>query len=484
MALIKQFGLAGLYDNVQFGKGNGRIKFDQGANVFLVRNLADNSLVNARVAEPVNDSDAATKFYVDSVAQGLDPKAAVRVATNLLTNVDADVVGTPVSSMVSLGYLTNDDTWQLFGGIIDGVTLVTGDRVLVKDASGVERTGNGIFVYDVTTTKLTRADDADNDAAGTGNEIGGGTFVFVLEGTVWANSGWVVTSPKATAVLKTDLIIFSQFSRVTGVYADDGLGKTGNKIFVRTDGTTIHVDNDNVAVKSSGTQYQTLISDGAGGTAAWNAVSLNETSATQNTLLRARGGLGAEVSAFANQSIYLSNLTGNSTTELSVGAANTVLRVDAGGNLGYGTVDLANSVSGILPITKIEVGTGTNEQVITTNGGANVWTEATELKGIEATRQVAFGASSVALGSALPANARVTSVKVAITSAYGASTSIIIGDVSDPDALSAADDIDPTSTGLYQVDLMHHYVNSTQITVGLSNSGSGTGHVILTYIVG
>ena len=45
MALIKQFGLAGLYDNVQFGKGNGRIKFDQGANVFLVRNLADNSLV-------------------------------------------------------------------------------------------------------------------------------------------------------------------------------------------------------------------------------------------------------------------------------------------------------------------------------------------------------------------------------------------------------------------------------------------------------
>ena len=484
MALIKQFGLAGLYDNVQFGKGNGRIKFDQGANVFLVRNLADNSLVNARVAEPVNDSDAATKFYVDSVAQGLDPKAAVRVATNLLTNVDADVVGTPVSSMASLGYLTNDDTWQLYGGIIDGVTLVTGDRVLVKDAAPSELSGNGIFVYDTTTTKLTRADDADNDAAGTGNEIGGGTFVFVLEGTVWANSGWVVTSPKATAVLKTDLIIFSQFSRVTGVYADDGLGKTGNKIFVRTDGTTIHVDNDNVAVKSSGTQYQTLISDGAGGTAAWNAVSLNETSATQNTLLRARGGLGAEVSAFANQSIYLSNLTGNSTTELSVGAANTVLRVDAGGNLGYGTVDLANSVSGILPITKIEVGTGTNEQVITTKSGANVWTVATELKGIEATRQVAFGSSSVALGSALPANARVTSVKVAITSAYGASTSIIIGDVSDPDALSAADDIDPTSTGLYQVDLMHHYVNSTQITVGLSNSGSGTGHVILTYIVG
>ena len=160
------------------------------------------------------------------------------------------------------------------------------------------------------------------------------------------------------------------------------------------------------------------------------------------------------------------------------------MRVDAGGNLGYGTVDLANSVSGILPITKIEVGTGTNEQVITTNAGANVWTVATELKGIEATRQVAFGSSSVSLGSALPANARVTSVKVAITSAYGASTSIIIGDVSDPDALSAADDIDPTSTGLYQVDLMHHYVNSTQITVGLSNSGSGTGHVILTYIVG
>tara|TARA_R110001632_G_scaffold3721_5_gene16436 strand:+ start:495 stop:1949 length:1455 start_codon:yes stop_codon:yes gene_type:complete len=484
MALIKQFGLAGLYDNVQFGKGNGRIKFDQGANVFLVRNLADSSLVNARVAEPVNDSDAATKFYVDSVAQGLDPKEAVVAATNTITtNIDGDVSGSArPNDMLSLTYITNDDKWTLTGGVIDGVTLTANDRVLVKDATGADAVGNGIFVF--AAGELTRSTDADNDAAGTGNEIGGGTFVFVIGGTVWENSGWVVTSPKATAVLKTDDIVFAQFSRVTGVYADDGLGKTGNKIYVRTDGTTTHIDNDNVAVKSSGTQYQTLISDGAGGTAAWNAVSLNETSATQNTLLRARGGLGAEVSAFADQSIYLSNLTGNSTTELSVGAANTVLRVDAGGNLGYGTVDLANSVSGILPITKIEVGTGTNEQVITTNGGANVWTEATELKGIEATRQVAFGASSVALGSALPANARVTSVKVAITSAYGASTSIIIGDVSDPDALSAADDIDPTSTGLYQVDLMHHYVNSTQITVGLSNSGSGTGHVILTYIVG
>jgi len=485
MALIKQFGLAGVYENVQFGKGNGRIKFDQSANAFLVRNLADSSLVNARVAEPIEDSDAATKFYVDSVAQGLDPKEAVVAATNTITtNIDGDVSGTPLpNDMANLTYITNDDKWTLTGGVIDGVTLANNNRVLIKDATGADAVGNGIFVYNTSGTELTRSTDADNDAAGTQNEIGGGTFVFVIGGTVWENSGWVVTSPKATAVLKTDDILFAQFSRVTGIYADDGLGKSGNKIYVRTDGTTTHIDNDNVSVKSSTTQYQSLVSDGAGGTANWSAISLNEADATQNTLLRSRGGFGADASAFADQSIYLSNLTSNTTTELSVGAANTVLRVDANGVLSYGTVDLANSVSGILPITKISTGTGDNQQVITTNSGANVWTDVTELKGLEASRQVAFNSSSVSIGAALPANARVTSVKVSITSAYQASTSIIVGDASDPDALVTSDEIDPTVVGIYQIDLMHHYVNSTQTILAVSNSGTGTGYVMLTYIL-
>jgi hypothetical protein len=485
MALIKQFGLAGVYENVQFGKGNGRIKFDQSANAFLVRNLADSSLVNARVAEPIEDSDAATKFYVDSVAQGLDPKEAVVAATNTITtNIDGDVSGTPLpNDMANLTYITNDDKWTLTGGVIDGVTLANNNRVLIKDATGADAVGNGIFVYNTSGTELTRSTDADNDAAGTQNEIGGGTFVFVIGGTVWENSGWVVTAPKATAVLGTDDIVFAQFSRVTGIYADDGLGKSGNKIYVRTDGTTTHIDNDNVSVKSSTTQYQSLVSDGAGGTANWSAISLNEADATQNTLLRSRGGLGADVSAFANQSIYLSDLTSNTTTELSVGAANTVLRVDGSGNLGYGTVDLANSVSGILPITKISTGTGDNQQVITTNSGANVWTDVTELKGLEASRQVALGTSSVAIGDALPANARVTSVKVSITSVYGATTSIIVGDATDPDALVTADEVDPQTLGIYQIDLMHLYVNSTQTIAAVSNAGSGAGHVMLTYIV-
>lgn len=485
MALIKQFGLAGVYENVQFGKGNGRIKFDQSANAFLVRNLADSSLVNARVAEPIEDSDAATKFYVDSVAQGLDPKEAVVAATNTITtNIDGDVSGTPLpNDMANLTYITNDDKWTLTGGVIDGVTLANNNRVLIKDATGADAVGNGIFVYSTSGTELTRSTDADNDAAGTQNEIGGGTFVFVIGGTVWENSGWVVTAPKATAVLGTDDIVFAQFSRVTGIYADDGLGKSGNKIYVRTDGTTTHIDNDNVSVKSSTTQYQSLVSDGAGGTANWSAISLNEADATQNTLLRSRGGLGADVSAFANQSIYLSDLTSNTTTELSVGAANTVLRVDGSGNLGYGTVDLANSVSGILPITKISTGTGDNQQVITTNSGANVWTDVTELKGLEASRQVALGTSSVAIGDALPANARVTSVKVSITSVYGATTSIIVGDATDPDALVTADEVDPQTLGIYQIDLMHLYVNSTQTIAAVSNAGSGAGHVMLTYIV-
>ena len=86
MALIKQFGLSGVNENVQFGKGNGRLKFDTSTNTFSIRNLADSDLVNIHVKYPILNSHAVTKEYVDSVSQGLRPKASVRVATNKLTS--------------------------------------------------------------------------------------------------------------------------------------------------------------------------------------------------------------------------------------------------------------------------------------------------------------------------------------------------------------------------------------------------------------
>jgi hypothetical protein len=110
--------------------------------------------------------DAATKAYVDSVAQGLNAKASVRVATT--------TAGTLASSF------ENGDT-------VDGVVLATNDRILIKNQ--VTGSENGIYTVNASGAP-TRATDADVDA-----EVVNGMYCFVTAGTTNANTGWVLTTP-------------------------------------------------------------------------------------------------------------------------------------------------------------------------------------------------------------------------------------------------------------------------------------------------
>jgi len=374
MAIHKQYGLTGISSNVQFGKGNGRIKVE--SNVFKVRNTADNDYLTIKAANPVDLQDLTTKAYVDSVAQGLIIKDSVVASTNsTTTNLE---VGGAVDTMSSLSYNNSGNgAWTWTGGgtaVFDGVTLSDGDRVLIKDGSGLTNAkGNGIWVYNLGANTFSRATDAnnlttENLATGISSELRSGVFVFVEQGTVWGSTGWVLSTPATgTVTIGTDLVQFSQFSRSTGIYADDGLGQDGNRVYVKTDGTTIYIDsNDEVAVRSSNTQYQTLISTGDDtDNAVWGAISLDQADATQNALRRDRGGLGSDVSAFANQSLYISNFTGDGTTELAVGSAYTVLRVNSLGVLGYGAIDLAQSetsVTGVLDESNGGTGHSTYDQ--------------------------------------------------------------------------------------------------------------------------
>ena len=362
MAIVKQYGLSGVADDLQLGKGGGRLKYD--TDHFKARTHNDSGYVRFKASDPINAEDVATKFYVDSVAQGLNPKKAVAVATNNLSIIDDNVAGGLVTpDMPNLNYDKPNDKWTLVNGIhVDGVPLINGDRVLIKDGTGGDLPGNGIWEYTLATKIFTRALDSDNITA-TNSEFGGGTFVFVLKGQVWSNTGWIVNSPTGVATLGTDNISFVQFSRATGIYATDGLAQDGNRLYVRTDGTTVYLDNDDLAVKSSGTPHQTLRSDGAGGTATWAALDLGEPQATSDTLLRSRGGLAADVSGFVDQSLYVSNLTGNNTIQLAPGANHTVLRIDGSGNLGYGGIDI--SASGIITGTLDETLVGTGETTYT-----------------------------------------------------------------------------------------------------------------------
>lgn len=232
---------------------------------------------NAKVATPTDAAHIATKGYVDAARQGLDVKQSVRAATTGPVNL---------ANQLEAGD-TLDTT----------VTLVAGNRVLVKDQSTASE--NGIYVVQATGAAV-RASDA-NGTADTG-EITGGTFTFVEEGTVNADSGWVV-STNGTITVGTTAINWVQFSGAGSITAGDGLSKDGNTLNVNDDDVTIYVDgNDDLAVKSSATAGQVLRSLGSG-TAEWGAVDLDDADAVTGTLGISNGGTNASTEATARENL-------------------------------------------------------------------------------------------------------------------------------------------------------------------------------------
>ena len=159
-----------------------------------------NSQTITNLADPVNTQDAATRGFVEATAQGLDVK-------------DSCVAATTGNITISTA-LNNGDT-------IDGVTLSTNDRVLVKDQSTASQ--NGIYVVG---SSPARADDlaAGSDAAG--------MFTFIEQGTVNADNGFVCTSNKGSAVTGTNNLTYAQFSGAGQITTADGLQKSGNTISV------------------------------------------------------------------------------------------------------------------------------------------------------------------------------------------------------------------------------------------------------------
>lgn len=151
------------------------------------------------LATPTSDTDAATKAYVDASRSGLDVKQSVRVATT--TDITLSGVQT-----------------------IDGINVVSGDRVLVKN----QNTGSQNGIYSVAVGNWSRSSDADSDS-----EVTAGMFTFVEEGSTNADSGWVLTT-NSTISLDTTSLTFAQFSGAGQITAGAGLTKSGNTIDIGT----------------------------------------------------------------------------------------------------------------------------------------------------------------------------------------------------------------------------------------------------------
>ncbi len=201
--------------------GSDKTKLDNSTSSNTANTLALRD-ANGRlqVSTPENGLDAANKSYVDSARTGLDVKSSVKVATTGPVTLSTDLEA---------------------GDLIDGYTLIAGDRILVKDQDSA--TENGIYEVQATGAPV-RASDADSTA-----EVTSGMFTFVEQGTLNADSGWVLITD-GVITLGTTGLEFSLFSVAGNILAGDGLSKTGDVMSVNVDTTSIEIDSDTLRIAS------------------------------------------------------------------------------------------------------------------------------------------------------------------------------------------------------------------------------------------
>jgi len=215
-----------------------------------------NSARIINLADPTQTTDAVTKQYVDAVKSGLDIKDSARIATT------ANLSSAYANGTAGVGAtLTNNSTQAAFA--VDGVTASLNDRVLVKDQTAQAENG----IYTVTTVGsgaanwvLTRAIDADGDPS---QELDGGTFVFVEEGTIAQDNGYTFTHNGVPTIGTTALPV-SQFSGAGQVIAGEALTKSGNTLDVAVDNASIEVVGDALQVKGLGIQNSMIANSTVG----------------------------------------------------------------------------------------------------------------------------------------------------------------------------------------------------------------------------
>ena len=123
---------------------------------------------------------------------------------------------------------------------IDGVTLEVNDRILLKDQTNGEENGIYFVKYPDASRNWERAEDMDFDS-----EVEHNTIVFVEEGTVGADSGWMMTNDGDIEIGTTNLV-FKQMSA-------DAFVSTA------TEGNILMADSTNTLVKATPVYYETNV---------------------------------------------------------------------------------------------------------------------------------------------------------------------------------------------------------------------------------
>lgn len=204
------------------------------------------------LATPTLGTDAVTKDYADNLRAGLSVKDPVRVAST--ANI----------AIATGGLLT-----------IDGIVLVAGDRVLLKDQTTSAE--NGIYI--ASSGSWTRSTDADNSPVG---EVVAGMAVWVNEGTINSDSRWVLTT-NGTITLGTTGLTFTKDFQASDIVAGTGLTKSGSTLNVGGTANRITANADSIDIASNYAGQTSITTVGTISTGTWQGTDVGV----------AHGGTGA-----------------------------------------------------------------------------------------------------------------------------------------------------------------------------------------------
>jgi hypothetical protein len=305
-------------------------------NLTSAYEAADNALSNALTLayESADNTVLDTlRSEIAAASQGLDIKNSVRAATT--------------------GNITLSGEQE-----IDGVSLVDGDRVLVKNQSTAAQ--NGIYVV-VDEDAWTRADDAEN------GELSPGSFTFVEEGTANADSGWVISTDGEITV-GTTAITWTQFSGTGQIVAGDGLTKTGSTLAVGGTEDRIDVTSDAVDISANYVGQSSITTVGTISSGAWEG----------STIDVAYGGTGA--TSLSSGEYLVGNGTGAVTTTATIPGSD--VSGDISGNAANvtGTVAINHGGTGATTASAARANLGAtakysgNNTLLNPSSGVVIWT--------------------------------------------------------------------------------------------------------------
>jgi hypothetical protein len=400
-------------------------------------NVGSHKIVS--LATPTDATDAATKAYVDAALQGLSWKQAVVAATT--------------------GNITLSGTQT-----IDGVAVVAGDRVLVKNQTAAA--DNGIYV--VAAGAWTRAVDMN-----VASEFDS-SAVFVQQGTVNEGTGWTETATITT--VGTDAVAFSQFSGGQAFIWGVGLSNTGNTVFVNLGGGIAEKPTDSIGIDLYDEANSALILTTDGST--------RESPVSDNgqlyLLLDAAGalaqtsaGLKIAANAVTNAMIENDTMTVNGDTgtgSLALGGTLEVKGDSVQGivtsvnGTGTFTVTASTATASQLGVAKFSTGDFdvTSGNVTIKAGGV----DNAQLAYSTITVAGTSGSDAVALGETLTFSSTVSGLVSSTVAANGVALDVRLADATNTGVASFNDTMFSVTAGAVSID-------STLGTVGLTNVASG-----------